>query len=126
MHKIQTIFELAGKYACLALCYLEIAGIDDEHKFDYLLKGLEKGYLDDDFYVSKPVEFLRMAGLKATDIYKSDYTESEEKLVTEYQWKGLPGSHFVITQNGRIVYNSLDKSFIVENGNPVSVRRIVL
>lgn len=126
MHNIQTILELAGRYACLALCYLEMAGIEDEYKFDFLLKALDKGYVEDDFYVVKPVELLRLGGLRAKDVYKEDYKPSEEKQITEYQWKGLPGSHFVITQNDKVIYNTLDKSLIVENGRPVSVRKIIL
>lgn len=120
---LQDFFTNAGKWSCLACCYLEMAGIDDDHKFEYLRKGIENEYLDDDFYVAKPIEFLRMAGLRAKDIYKEKYELSNEKQITEYTWKGL--SHFVITQSGKIVYNTLAHSNCVELGKPEWVRVIV-
>lgn len=120
---IQSFYINAGKWACLSLCYLEMAGIADDNKTKYLIDAINKKYIEEDFYVAKPIKFLNMSGLKAKDIMKKQYVPSEEKQIVEWQYKGL--SHFVIMQNDKIIYNSLDDSFVIKNGKPIWTRTII-
>lgn len=119
--------------ACLGYCYAYIAIGNDRIASDKaltaaFLSGWVKGYIDDDGYVSKPIDYLNVVGLQVRDIKKVDieYLDDlpdEGLYAVEYEWND--GSHFVVAKKGSVVFDPSGYSNSVKYGKPVSYRKFV-
>lgn len=129
--KIQTFFEKAGKGACLALCYIR-ASLGEKATpnvmFDVLWKASEKGILvaEDDFFVKDAVALGQLASGKKFSVTKqkiSSIEELEGKLAA-VNFQNGKFNHWVLVENGQIVFDSLEDSQCVKYGKPVDARVI--
>lgn len=119
--------------ACLASCYAVLA----RNKFDWvqvtedILDGVEKGYLDKDCFVSHPVQYLGMMGLKIRDIekvYINDLSQLPDNKLYVVEYKKKPedkASHFVIAKDKKVYFDPSDSSVTVQIGKPFSWRRLI-
>lgn len=134
--KIQTFFETAGIYSCLACCYiyalLDYLGEEDkEAKINNLLFEAFRcdAGVDKEFFVYNPVRLItfcaQMLGKQITvNIEKKD--EIPEKGYAAVRFDRLGKSHFVLYKDGHFLYNSLDFSYCFEEGKPTTCRIIKL
>ena len=124
--QLQDKFKAMANYACLACCYLEMAGIIDERKPFFILEGMKEGILDKECTVLKPIELLKLAGCtKYKDVIKEKTYNEDKPVIARFVKNGY--NHFVIV-NGKtkkVIYNSLEKSNCVDNGEIESYRVLV-
>lgn len=127
--------ELFGN-SCQAYCYAFIAhptrGI---HQLtNCVLKGWNEGYIDDDGYVSKPVQYYN--SLTADNICIRDVTKVDINNLNELPEKGMfsvefklqrtdKKSHFAVCKRGEIVFDPSGDSNTCKYGVPVSYRKLV-
>lgn len=113
--------------ACYAACISYMNGNDDPIAITRnILNGVEKGYIDNDGYVSKPHLFANMCMGKEhfyTDVIKKPYKPEvfDQIVMFEYGEK----THFVVMRNDKIVFDPWPDSNTVKNGKPVSVREFI-
>lgn len=95
------------------------------------LDGWNRGFIDADGFVSKPVEFINVCILDGSyairDVEKVDFSihalEDKNNIVM-FQYN--EGTHFVImNQNGDVIFDPSGDSNSVKYGIPVSIRRFV-
>ena len=118
-------------HSCCAYCYayLILKTPDYKSMTRYLLEGWSLGYLDDDAFVSKPVQFLKLLGLKCKDIQKIKINSlselpTEGDFVVEYK-NPHGGSHFVVANRQGVVFDPSDPSDSVKMGVILSYRKII-
>lgn len=129
---IQTFFEKAGKGACLAMCYIRaVLGekVTPTMMFDALWQAAENNIIDvnDDCYVRDAVQLMRLVNpSKRSSVTKqkiSSLDELGEKLAAvNFENNGF--NHWVLVENGKIIFDSLDNSQCVKYGVPTSARII--
>ena len=111
---IQDFFKSAGNGACLALCYIRAALGKDatpQMMIDALYKAAERNIVNvkkDCFVIKKDVSSI--AGIKLGAV--------------RYSYNGY--SHWVLVENGKIVFNSLEDSQSVKYGTPKESRLITV
>ena len=125
--------ELFGN-SCLAYCYAYLFLRTDEVKklTKAVLYGWYNGYIDDDGFVSKPLEYIKLtSGKEVTDIekiYINDLSELPEgkMIVVEYKKKPTDkASHFVVACDGVIEFDPSGDSQTVKVGKPFSYRKFI-
>ena len=87
---------------------------------------IDSGFLEDDCSVKDASKMLSHLTGKHITVTKKDITDiSEIKKATpvKFYYKGYT-PHWVVVENGKIVFNSIIKSYSVDNGTPVSARII--
>lgn len=128
--------ELFGN-SCYAYClaYLFVKTDDIKTLTKYVLEGWMLGYIDNDGFVSKPLQFIKLiCGQQYRDIKKpaiKSLTElpaysPEGCFIVEY--KKTPTakeSHFVIANRDGVVWDPSGNSITVQNGAPFSYREFV-
>lgn len=114
---------------CLALCYLycsERKVEDDIESVQIVTSAWQKGLLEDDGTVKSAYDLLKFYDGKSYDIQKkeiSSISEIKEKTPVLFSAKGyIP--HWVVVENGKIVFNPLSHSNSVTKGTPTSARII--
>lgn len=114
--------------ACYAYCVAYMYGdTDDEYELtELVLKGLKKGYISQDGYVSAPHLFANMCMGKErfySDVRIKPYKEEifHQIVCFEYGKK----THFNVMRSGKIVWDPWPDSNTVKNGKPVSVREFI-
>lgn len=118
-----------AKYGCLAMCYIYCAGIDEDNEIEYLrivYNGIRNGILDKDCTVKDAEKFLFwITGRKVTVSKNNVQDISEIKNIAPVRFvaEGY-GGHWVVVQNGKIVFNPLTDSVNVNKGKPVETRTI--
>lgn len=131
--KIQTFMEKAGKGACLALCYiqaaLEKAEITPTMMFDILWEANGKGIIDanDDMFVKDAISLMKLANPnKKYSVVKQKISSLDELGVKTacVNFKHNGYNHWVLVEDGEIVFNSLDNSQCVKYGEPIDARII--
>lgn len=110
-----------GKYGCLAMCYLYCIGIDPEVEsyVNILSDAMKEGLLDNECSVLDAEKFLRWISGKRYSVTKKQYDnlkEIKEPYPVRYSYNGK--AHWVVVQNGKIVFNSLINSQCVAKGSP--------
>ncbi len=125
---IQKICEKAGKYACLAFCYLKYMGHAPMKAITYYQKLMDNNIIDEDFYVKDGNAFIRYFGNTHRKVRFLE--DGEEPMPSKYYicryYNPLTGHrHFVITQGYKVVYDSLGESITVRDGRPEQFREIV-
>ena len=139
--KLQSQFEVFGKWSCLALSYLycaikDVAEEEEINNEDYVNVALsaalitaynDKSILDEECTVLNPVKLMEgVAGKKYTvtkkDISSLDELKTTPKACVRFNYNGQ--GHFVYCEYGKVVFNSLDRSYCVNYGRPTTARII--
>lgn len=114
---------------CLAYLFLKIDDIKTLTRL--VMEGWWSNFIDNDGFVSKPLEYVRMLnGHRYKDIKKVAITSLTELpegyFIVEY--KKTPTakeSHFVIANRDGVVWDPSGNSITVQNGAPFSYREFV-
>lgn len=132
--KIQTIIKEIGHNCCLVHCYLYCMGIEPSTKeyfritYDAIDAGVEVAGVAKDCTVESARRFLRWLTGKEFTVTKkiiSSIKDIKDPTPVLYQAAGfIP--HFVVVENGEIVYDGYEDSQSVEQGHPISARIITL
>lgn len=126
----QTRAETIGKYGCLAMCYLYCVGIGPEKDgtmIEYVSRAMDAGLLDDECTVLDASRYLQHFTGKWYDVIKKDITDiSDIKDPTPVRYSYNGRGHWVVVEDGKIVFNPLQESVRVANGAPDSARIIRL
>lgn len=118
--------ENIGKYGCLAFCYLYCAGVDEDDGLEYLRivsDCMDNEILGKDCTVLDATRFLaHITGRKYTVRKKNieDIREIKEATPVRYGYNDV--GHWVVVENGKIVYNSVLNSVCVAKGKPLEAR----
>lgn len=104
---------------CIAALFRKTADIKVLTK--YVLEGWYNGYIDDDGYVSKPLQFIKLVcGETYKDVKHVPYMpSSEEQIVC---WECYGGTHFVIMKNNQVVFDPSGDSNSVKYGKIKNAR----
>lgn len=114
---------------CLAMCYLYCIGLGDSeyNLIGILSEAMDMGLLEKDCFVSDADKFLNAyCGANKVKVIKKNITSLEEitgdftPVRFDYKGKG----HWVVVENGRIVFNPLLNSQCVNKGKPTTSRII--
>ncbi len=118
-----------GKNGCLAMCYIFCAGIDPENEIEYLRivnNAIKADILAKDCTVKDAEKFIQWLTGRKTSVSKKTIAEVdsiESPAPVRYRAEGKEG-HWVVVENGKIVFNSLANSINVTKGKPVEARII--
>ena len=131
---VQTFAKTVGDYGCLALCYLYIACLETNTKWDdiealrILKEAMSRGYIDSDCYVRDPVNLMKLATGKNFDVSKTTIGHARSPYVCMRYEAGTKAHWTVWNVNSGLIWNSLDWSNCVTNGNPIlsDVRDVVM
>ena len=129
---IQDFLKSSGNGACLALCYIRAALGKDatpQMMIDALYKAAERNIVNikKDCFVEDAISLMKVAnGKKAYSVIKKDVSSiSGIKLgAVRYSYNGY--SHWVLIEDGKIVFNSLEDSQCVKYGTPKEARLITI
>lgn len=132
MLSIQSFFKSAGNGACLALCYIRAAlGRDatPQMMFDVLWKAAERNIVNvkKDCFVEDAIALMKVANhTKVYSVIKKDVSSiANIKLgAVRYSYNGY--SHWVLVEDGKVIFNSLDDSQCVKYGTPKEARLITV
>ena len=136
MINIQSTMKELFSNSCCGYCYAYICekrkNIEpDTHTLTSdFLGGWNLGYVDDDGFVSKPVQYLGFMGYKIRDIekvYIKSLSELPEGLWT-VEYKKNPddkASHFVVCNKKKVIFDPSGESITVKVGQPVSYRKFI-
>lgn len=128
--------ELFGS-SCLAYCYAYIADPTASIKTltNRVLKGWNEGYIDDDGYVSHPIEYWndmqhlwpnRIKNIVKVDINNLDELPETGMFSVEFKLERTDKkSHFAVCERGEIVFDPSGDSNTCKYGVPVSYRKLV-
>lgn len=118
-----------GKNACLAMCYIYCAGVDPDNEIEYIRivnNAIKAGIIAKDCTVKSAEQFLQwLTGRKTTVVKKTvaDIKEIKQAAPVRYIADGYFG-HWVVVEDGKIVFNSLVNSINVTKGKPAEARII--
>lgn len=127
MKNIQKEMETFFKSSCYAYCIAWVYGNKDTFTMTHnLLEGYRYGFIDADGYVSKPQKFASMC-MDIPNYFKDvkkQYNKLDEGVkIIEYKLsKDAKASHFVVCENGKVVFDPAGDSETVKYGIPVSSR----
>lgn len=122
---------LAKKFTpnlCLFYSYLYCVGIEfvnAEDAFEEADKRRRQGILADDGTVLDAEKLLGASTGQRMSVTKKDITSIDgirNRTPVRYDYNGH--SHWVVVENGRIVFNSIENSQCVKYGKPVTARII--
>lgn len=120
--KIQDKIKELADGLCLALCYCEMWGIhEDSDKLKIIAEALRRGYIEWDGTVVNPIGIAVLCGHnEVRDIKRATTYDGNDTVVANFTHNGF--NHFVLVKNGKVVWNSLEKSVCVQNGHIESYR----
>ena len=129
---IQDFFKSAGEGSCLALCYIRAALGKDatpQMMFDVLYKAAERNVINvkKDCFVNDAIALMKVANNKKVySVIKKEVSSiAGIKLgAVRYSYNGY--SHWVLVEDGKIIFNSLDDSKCVEYGTVKESRLITI
>lgn len=111
------------------MCYIFCSGIDPENELEYIRivdNAIKSGLLEKDCTVKDAEKFIQWLTGRKTSVSKKAITEIsdiENPTPIRYRADDRYG-HWVVVENGRIVFNSLANSINVTKGKPVEARII--
>lgn len=120
--------ELFGN-SCYAYCIAAISILPEGRTLKRLTKAVLDywlmGYIDDDGYVSKPVECMNIH--KAYSVYKDvkhvPYVPSPKEQIVCWEYNG--GTHFVIMKDDKVIFDPAGDSNTVKYGKIKNARLFV-
>jgi ribosomal silencing factor RsfS len=132
--KIQDFCKSVGEGGCLAMCYVAASfgpEITPAMMFDALWDAVENNILDvDDYcYVRDAVQLMRLVNPSKT------YSVIKQKISSIEELKGQlaavnfsrgRANHWVLVDNGEIIFDSLENSQCVKYGNITDARVILM
>ena len=128
---IQDFFKSAGNGACLALCYIRAAlgkEATPQMMIDALYKAAERNIVNvkKDCFVEDAISLMKVANPKVYSVNKKDISSiSGVKLgAVRYSYNGY--SHWVLVEDGKVIFNSLEDSQCVKYGTPKESRLITI
>lgn len=115
-----------GEYSCLAMCYLYCVthSTDAAYYIDTVNRAIDKKVIGEDCLVFNASEFIKFVTGQDWSVTKksvSSVSDIKQDTPVRYLAKGH-GGHWVVVNNGKIVFNSLDWSYNVANGVPIEAR----
>ena len=124
--------ELFGN-SCNAYCYASLATGSTDIKLltRCVLEGWYHEYIEDDGYVSKPVQYFNsMSNNQIRDVAKVSIRKLEELpkglWIVEYKVRPeFKESHFVVASRSGVVFDPAGDSNTVRYGAPVSYRKLI-
>ncbi len=128
--KLQKNIEQIAKNGCLAMCYLYCLGIECSGYgyIGYVSDAIDFGYLDKECTVLDADKYLGFfAGIDRFKVLKKNISsifEIKDRTPVCYEYG--KNRHWVVVENGKIVFNSLANSQCVSRGKPVEARVITL
>ena len=129
---IQDFFKAAGNGACLALCYVRASLGKDatpQMMIDVLYKAAERNIINvkKDCFVEDAIALMKVANpTKVYSVIKKDVSSiAGIKLgAVRYSYNGY--SHWILVEDGKIVFNSLEDSQCIKYGMPKEARLIAI
>lgn len=122
MENIQSqMNELFGN-SCYAYCLAYLNGnrtLKDLTKA--VLEYWYKGYVEDDGFVTQPQKIMNCKDVQKVPV--KTIADIKEPTIVCYEYNG--GTHFIIAQNGKVLFDASGDSNSVKFGKPVSIRRFV-
>lgn len=132
--KIQSQIEIIGKYCCLVHCYIYCCGIAPDTKeyfkitYDAIKAGVDVSGVEWDCTVSNPELFIKWLTGRRVRVTKKVLTsikDIKDPTPVSYVAAGFT-PHFVVVENGAIVYDGYNNSQSVAKGRPADARIIKL
>lgn len=119
--------ENIGKYGCLAMCYTFCMGVEtDETEYIRILsRAINNGYLDNECTVLDAEKYIEYISGRKVTVKKQKITSIEniiERTPVAFEYNN--NKHWVVVENGKIVFNSLINSVCVTKGKPAEARII--
>jgi hypothetical protein len=118
--------ELWGN-SCYAWCLVWLYSENTEltNMMKDIIKGIEKKYIDyPDCYVREPAKFVNMLlGFPRFRDVEKVYSEPPKSVTTIVEWVNGEQSHFVVMQEGKVIFDPSGDSKTVRNGKISSWRR---
>lgn len=118
---------------CYSLAYLLSGTTDVKTLTRLVLNGWYEGYIDDDGFISKPVQYynsIAIVGKKRPirDVEKVSITSLSElpdkgDHIVEYLYGNT--SHFVVANRNGVVFDPYGNSNAVSKGKPISWRKYI-
>jgi len=124
LNKLSKNLPSIAKYGCLAMCYLYCVGIEDTTGLEYiriLSDCMDKGILDNECTVldaEKYLQYITGRKFKVSKKQFNDIKQIKQPYPVKYSYNGY--SHWVVVENGKIVFNSLLNSNCVNKGQPAT------
>ena len=139
MLNIQEMMNNFWSHSCYAWCLTkyfsamkdEITKEDLQGMCGHILYGWRQGFIEDDCYVAKPIEYIKLLTNQAPrDIYKISITSLAElpegTWIVEYKKKPTDkASHFVIANKEKVLFDPSGDSQTVKVGKPFSYRKFI-
>ncbi len=132
MSSISKNIKVIAENGCLAMCYLYCIGLDGDNfsYIEYLSRAMEKGLLDKDCTVLDGAKYLNhFCGEDRYRVIKKDISDTDLKNIknrtpVRFDYNGK--SHWVVFENGHLVFNPLLNSICVNKGHAATARIISL
>lgn len=135
MINIQAMMKELFGNSCQAYCYAYIAQPTTSVRIltNRVLRGWNEGYIDDDGFVSKPVQYYNSTTTrgKISDVVKvpiNNLNELPEEGMFSVEFKLQrtdKKSHFAVCVRGKIIFDPSGDSNTCKYGVPVSYRKLV-
>lgn len=133
--RIQSLCKRMGDYMCLAACYSWIVSRDKfgksgekiESKILHdIIRAYHEGILDDEITVLDAASFLELCDpFHKYEVEKRRIITIDDIVeATPVRFDRNDYSHWVVVENGKIVFDSLDDSKCVKFGIPTTARII--
>lgn len=135
MKNIQAMMKELFGNSCQAYCYAYIAQPTDSVRIltNRVLRGWNEGHIDDDGFVSKPVQYYNCITTrgKIRDVVKvpiNNLNELPDEGMYSVEFKlerTDKKSHFAVCVKGKIIFDPSGESNTCRYGVPVSYRKLV-
>jgi hypothetical protein len=109
---------------CLAFSYAYCLGIEENlSMIELVSRAMDRGFLSSDCFVKDAPKYLEYLSGRKFKVIKQNITtidDIDEPTPVKYSYNGK--GHWVVVENGRIVFNSLLNSLCVTKGKPTEAR----
>lgn len=125
--KVQDLAAAIGAGGCLFFCYLYCSGAytSESDALKKAAEAIENGTIEKDCTVSHPERiFYENAGRRVRILRKKISSLDEIKEKTPVNFVNGNFNHWVVVENGKVVFNSIEKSVCVAKGKPTEARII--
>lgn len=125
--KVQDLAASIGAGGCLFFCYLYCSGAytSESDALKKAAEAIENGTIEKDCTVSHPERiFYENAGRRVRILREKISSLDEIKEKTPVNFVNGNFNHWVVVENGKVVFNSIEKSVCVAKGKPTEARII--